>query len=371
MADWDRVERLRSRGWDWDRIASDEKVDFHADEGAGDPGRALRALYYQRRSKAQRRPTGGSKDGEASGGGRDPDKPRLTLVRFGYVLVPLAATWLLLAYLFPSPVGVYVSAIPDLAILLFVAAGILGFGLLRTADRWNPAMRNAAAIGCVLGLVIAGGVGLVAYSQGCPNLTSSTQAEPFSFQKANNAAWQDNGAPVFFFYGASGCPFCSASSWSIWYALQAFGSVSGVTYGYSSHTDEFPDTPEIIIQGLSVQSKYVALESAENLNGQAVGPTPGSCIQQAYVSAYDSKGIPFIVLNGQYFHQTTLVDPTPLAGMTGPQVMGQMQNQSGAAWDAISPAAYWMMAFLVKLNNGEPSNVADNATVRADLGQIS
>lgn len=369
MTDWDRIERLRSRGWDWDRIATDEKVDFHADEGAGDPGRALRALYYQRRSKAQRRPAGGSKDAEGNGG-RDPDKPRWTLARIGFVLVPLAAIWLVLAYFFPSPVGVYISAIPDLAIVLFVAAAILGFGLLRTADRWNPTMRNAAVTGCVLGLVIAGGFGLAAISQGCPSLTSSTQAEPFSFQKANNAAWQENGAPVFYFYGASGCPYCSASSWSIWYALKEFGSVSGVTYGSSSPTDSFPNTPEIILQGLTVQSQYVALVSAENLDGAPVGPTPGSCTQQAYVSAYDTQGIPFVVLNGQYYHQGTLVDPSQLAGMTAPQVMGQLQNQSGVAWTAISPAAYWMMAFLVKLNNGNPSNVANISQVQSDLSQI-
>lgn len=370
MTDWDRIERLRSRGWDWDRIASDEKVDFHADEGAGDPGRALRALYYQRRSKAQRRPGSGSKDGE-TGSGRDPDTPRWTLARIGFVLVPLSAIWLLLAYVYPSPVGVYISAIPDLAILLFVAAAVLGFGLLRSADRWNTTMRNAVATGCVLGLVIAGGFGIAALEQGCPSLTSASQAEPFSFQKSGNAAWQDNGAPVFFFYGASGCPYCSASSWPIWYALKQFGSVSGVTYGASSPTDQFPNTPEIILQGLGVQSQYVSFVSAENLNGQPVGPTPGSCIQQAYVSAYDTHGIPFVVLNGQYWHQGTMVDPGQLAGLTPQQVMGQIQNQSGAAWTAISPAAYWMMAFLVKLNNGNPHSVDILAPVQSDLSQIS
>src|SRR5260221_13404644 len=99
MVDWDRIERLRSRGWDWDRIASDEKVDFHADSGAGEPGRALRSLYFQRRSRAQRRPT--SEDGGTGGGGTS-DRPRWTLLRFAYVLTPLFAIWFVLAYFFPS-----------------------------------------------------------------------------------------------------------------------------------------------------------------------------------------------------------------------------------------------------------------------------
>ncbi|HZY69921.1 MAG TPA: hypothetical protein VFF67_03685, partial [Thermoplasmata archaeon] len=72
MVDWEAVERLRSKGWDWDRIAGDAKVGFQADEGAGDPGRALRVLYYQRRSKAKRRPSGSGKDG---GAGADGDLP--------------------------------------------------------------------------------------------------------------------------------------------------------------------------------------------------------------------------------------------------------------------------------------------------------
>ncbi|MCI4335609.1 MAG: DUF929 domain-containing protein [Thermoplasmata archaeon] len=370
MADWDRVERLRSKGWDWDKIAGDERVDFHAEEGAGDPGRALRALYYQRRSRAQRRPSGGGKSGSGDDMA-DPTRPKWTFARIGFILTPLVGVWALLAYIFPSPIGVYVSAIPVLAVALFASAAVLTFGLLRTADRWNPTMRNTVAIGCVLGLVIAGGFGLAAISQGCPSLTSSTQSEPDSFLKANNGAWQENGAPVFFFYGASGCPYCSASSWSMWYALKAFGTVSGVQYGSSSPTDSFPNTPEIIISYLSVQSKYVSLVSAENLDGVAVGPTPSSCIQQAYVSAYDTSGIPFIVLNGQYYHQGTLVDPGQLSGLNATQIMGQIQAQSGVAWNAISPAAYWMMAYLVKLNGGAPSNVASISQVQSDLSQIS
>ncbi|MFI5415389.1 MAG: hypothetical protein ACHQ16_07010, partial [Candidatus Lutacidiplasmatales archaeon] len=65
MVDWELVERRRSKGWEWDRIAEDPKVGFHADDSAGDAGRALRALYYQRRSKAKKRSSGS--EGEPDG----------------------------------------------------------------------------------------------------------------------------------------------------------------------------------------------------------------------------------------------------------------------------------------------------------------
>ncbi|HUJ77531.1 MAG TPA: DUF929 family protein [Thermoplasmata archaeon] len=369
MVDWDRVERLRGKGWDWDRIADDASVDFHADSGAGDPGRALRTLYYQRRSRAGRRGGGrGTGDGD-----RADDRPKWSLLRASFILTPLVAVWFVLAYVFPSPVGVFVSAIPVLAIVLFAVVAVLAFSLFRATDRWNTTFRNGVVMGSILGLVIAGSVGLAAISEGCPSLTPVQSTEPGGgWTKAGNAAWTDGGAPVFFFYGAVACPYCSASSWSIWYALSKVGTVTGVQYGHSSSSDVYANTPEVILDALSVQSQYVSFQPAENHDPvQTVGPVPGSCVQQAYVSAYDSSGIPFVVLNGQYIHQGTLVDPTQLAGLPATEVMEEIQNQSGTAWSLISPPAYWIMAYIVHLNGGNPQSVANIAQVQQDLSQIS
>ncbi len=376
MVDWDRVERLRSKGWDWDRIAADEKVDFHAEEGAGEPGRAMRALYYQRRSRRQRQP--GEPGKAARGGAAEAEGSRWTLARAGYIVTPLFGLWFVLAYFFPSPVGVYVSAIPLLAIFLFASAAVLAFSLIRSAEKWNSAYRNSVVIGLVLGLVVAGGFGLAAVSQGCPSLTSAYSAEPQNWHKATNAAWADNGAPVLFFYGAYACPYCSASSWAVYYAAHKLGTTSGIEYGHSSPNDVYASTPEILLDTLSLQSQYMALEVSENHDPLVTaGVTPASCIQQAYVSAYDTGGIPFIVVNGQYFHTGTIVNPQnttsgfSLNSYTGPQILGEITNQSGPAWDDISPGAYWLLAFMVKANNGAPANVAAIPQVQQDLSQIS
>lgn len=379
MVDWDRIERLRSKGWDWDRIASDEKVEFHAEEGAGEPGRALRVLYYQRRSRKQRRPASSDDNGGADSRSLE-DKPRWTLARIAFILTPLFGIWFLLAYVFPSPVGVYVTAIPVLAIFFAATAAVLAFALLRSAEKWNRVYRNAAVMGVVLGLVVAGGVTLFALSQNCPTLTASLSPEPSSWNKAANAAWTSGGAPVFFFYGAYACPFCSASSWSMYYAFTKFGTVTGIQYGHSSPNDIYPNEPEIYIDQLSVQSSYVAVIAAENHDPtNTVGPTPGSCIEQAYVSAYDTSGIPFLVINGQFIHSGSLVSAggngasdnmSQLQGLSGAQVMGQINNQSGPAWNAISPAAWVLMAYIVHANGGQPANVASIPQVKAILDQI-
>ena len=53
MTDWERVSKLRDKGLDWTDIAKDRRVGFVADSGL-DPERALKALYYRRRSSSQR-----------------------------------------------------------------------------------------------------------------------------------------------------------------------------------------------------------------------------------------------------------------------------------------------------------------------------
>jgi hypothetical protein len=372
MTDWDAVERLRSKGWDWDRIAGDPKVDFHAEESAGEPGRALRALYYQRRSRQQRRPSKGSK-AEREADSKDPSRPKWSLARIGFLCAPLFAVWLLIAYLYPSPVGVYITAFPTLLFLFIVAVGVLCFGLLRSVDKWTTTYRNALIMGAVAGLVIAGIAGLASVAAGCPSLTPNVSGEPSQWEKANNPAWTSGGSPVFFFYGSIACPYCSASSWAMYLALSRFGTVSGFSYGYSSPTDPAgPNTPEIILAGTSYQSQYIALDVAEATDPTTITyPAITSCVEQAYVSTYGSGGIPFNVINGIYLHSGTLVQPSALHGLTTTQVQGQLANQSGPAWDAISGPSYALEAFMVKADGGRPASVASDPNVASILSQIT
>jgi uncharacterized protein DUF929 len=367
MVDWDLVERRRSKGWDWDRIAEDPRVDFHADESAGDPGRALRALYYQRRSKGKRKP---STDG-GSQTDLEPEK-RWTLERVMAILVPLFGLWTLLAYVIPSPVGTYVPAVPDLILLFLASVFILAYALLRATERWNVTIRNAVILGCVLGLVVSGGLGITAVVNGCPTLTNSSSGEPQNWTHVANAQWAENGAPVFFFYGSAACPYCSASSWAFVVALEAFGTLSGTYYDRSNPTDVYPNTPETVLANAVYQSRYITLEVAESTDDNQIlaAPTTG-CVQSAYVSAYDSGGsIPYVVVGGTYYHIGVMVNPAQLQGLNAQQVQGQVNNQSGTAWNAISPIAYALEAFFLKCDGGQPSSVASNPAVKAILDQI-
>jgi hypothetical protein len=381
MVDWDYVDRRRAKGWDWDRIAEDPKAGFHAEADAGDPGRALRALYYQRRSKG-RRAAGDSDRPNRDGTGDEGPRPYSLFARIGLILAPLFGIWFVLALVFPSPVGTYLAAVPWIGLLLAVGALVLAYGMLKSTTRWAPALRTSLVIGIILGFCVAGAMGGVALIQGCPTLTSTTTGMgSFNWEKAKNPEWTESGVPVFFFYGSIACPYCSASSWAMANALMAFGNLMGTSYGSSNPGDVYPNTPEVILASATLTSQYVALHVDESTNpDQITTPATPSCIDTAYVSSYDSTGsIPYVVVGGLYIHVGQLVDPgqmrvpqTPTGTpLTPQQVQGEINNQSGPAWNAVSGQMYFIEALIVHLNNGQPSGVAANPIVQQDLKQIS
>ena len=358
MVDWDRVAQLRSKGWDWDRIARDPKVGFHPEASVRDPGRALRGLYQRQRSQRGRSerevaPSRPSKKDETLAEGR------WSLARLGYLLTPLFGLWFLLAYVAPSPVGILLPAFPWLGLGLAIAAFLLLFGLLRTSGRrWTPIYRTTLIGGVVLGLLVAGSAGVVGYlAFGCPYLppASTLTSEPGGWSKVNANAWQEGGKPVVFFYGATWCPYCSASSWAIWKALTEFSSsVTNVQTSYSADDPAGPYTPEMVLASAQVVSPVIAFEVTEDTSGvQGSYAGTSNCYQQAYVGAY-SNGIPFLVVNGQYVHTTSLVSPSDLstwaddANGGASTVQSSVASETGAPWTYVGPPACWLMAYLAK-----------------------
>jgi thiol-disulfide isomerase/thioredoxin len=362
MVDWDRVELLRSRGWDWDRIAADPKVGFHPETSVKDSGRALRGLYHRQKSREGRkgreepviRPS--KEDKEAT-------ERKWNLPRIGYLVTPIIGIWFLLAYVAPSPVGILVPAFPWLAIGFAGAAFVLLFGLLRNPGRrWSPVFRTTLIAGIVLGLFVSGLVGVTGYlAFGCPYLPPASTLAGLpgpGWAKANVGAWQEGGKPVMYFYGASWCPYCSASSWAIYKALTEFGSVSGAdgAIQFSSLSDVYAGTPEIVIANLGFSSSTVSLVVTEDTSGvDGTFPGTNNCFEQAYVGAYSAGSIPFLVVNGQYVHGgSTIVDPALLASYTYSQTGGsgagtmlsQVQTENGSGWNVVSDQAWWIMAVL-------------------------
>ncbi len=367
MVDWDRVEELRSKGWEWERVATDPKTAFHPDPGITDAGRALRALYRRRLRTAQR-----GEPAPKGAAGKKVGKPRWTLLRAGMLLTPLFGVWFLLAFFIRSPIGTYVPAIPLVALGLAVSGFALAFGLLKAADRWNAVLRRSATLGVVLGVVVAGGLGLVALAAGCPTLTGIPSGAPGQWQKVANPLWSDNGMPVFFFLGSTACPYCSATSWAIQVALDRIGSLSGVTYSASNPGDIYPNTPEVVLAGTNFSSSSLEFQVAESTdNMQVTLPAFANCVQRAYFSAYNLQAaVPFMVVGGHYLKVGPNVDPAALQGLSTTQLRQQIQSQSGGGWTAVQPGADWLTAYLLKIDGGLPASAAQIPTVAQDLAQI-
>ena len=373
MVDWDRVEELRGKGWDWDQLADDSRVGYQAPPGITDKGRALRSLYVRHARTASRE----AKPPGPKSSQRTDQKTKWTLARVGMLLTPLLAIWFLIAYFVPSPVGVIVNAIPDLGLGLAASAFLLAFGLLRSERKWSSALRGALAAGIILGLVVSAAFGIGGLLAGFPTLTSVTTNSSDGFRLAKNPVWTDtltpSGKPVFFFFGSAACPFCSASSWAMVVALERFGALSGTTFDYSSSSDVYPNTPETVMAAAKLVSSYISLQVAETTDTSSITlPGYANVYQNAYVVAYDSGGtIPYVVIGGQYFTVGTLVNPAVLAGMSAGQVQSSIGTQSGAAWTAISPAADWLTAFLLKVDGQQPASILRQyPNVQTDLAAI-
>lgn len=375
MVDWDRVEQLHAKGLSWEEIATDPKVGFHPDQSVSQAGPALRRLYHRRRSRAERHieapPAPKRADAKA---GR-----RWSLARIGYLVVPLVAIWFVAAFFVPSPVGLILPALPYIAIILAVGVFVLVFGLLRTTHRWSKVLRSTLVIGIVLGLVFTGLISLTAVLIGCPFLPSASaltgQPGPgWASTPSYVSAWQQNGLPVTYSYAATWCPYCSASSWAIWKALTEFQTgfggttmgIPGTTFGYSSPSDVYPSTPQIVLSSLQVNSPAAAFIATEDTTG-VDGHVPGTsdCVQQAYVSAYSGNAIPFLAVNGRYIHGgSSLVNACLLLNYEGSgagNVASSVLTESGVPWSGATNNCYgttvtvaginiqagWVTAFMV------------------------
>ncbi len=388
MVDWDRVEQLRKAGWAWDEIAEDPKVGFQAAKGA-DPGRALHVLYRKRQGRGDQKESAAPKPSKRVA---EELERKWTLARIGYLVVPLVAVWAVVAYLAPSPVGLILPTIPYVALILAIAVVVLVYGLLRSARRWNKVFRNTVVGGLVLGLMFTGVVALAGVLVfGCPVLPPAaalgSQPGP-GWAVASVSPWQENGLPILYFYGASWCPYCSASSWAIYKALTEFGTLSGQYTSFSSSSDVYAGTPEMVLGNAQLTSSNISFVVSEDLSGvDGTFPSTSNCYESAYVSAYSGNSIPFVVVNGQYIHGgTTLIDPQDLSAYTSGNTGGsgattvesQVHAESGSAWTTISPQAYWIMAYLVKATGAPVGYLAkqygwSSATesgVQADLAMI-
>jgi hypothetical protein len=382
MVDWREVERLRSKGWDWASIAVNPKVSFAPPEGAGEPGRALKALYLNRKSRRSRSSRGQSVDEEE---GQERQGRGVLGNRFfigGVFLALTTAVWSGVVLYRPAPFGVLLPFFPDLLVGLLLGVALIGLAFAFGTNGIRGMWVKPLVIGVVIGLVGVGLSGYVAYSQGYLSLGSAYQYSG-GWQKASNPLWLDGGRPVVFFMGSAACPFCSASSWSIRDALQAFGGLTGWTYATSSSTDSAgPNTAEVTLYGTTLGGSYLAWDPQEDSNTQTIQQPALSPTEKSYLLAYNPSGsIPFIVFGGIYIHTGTYVSPAALCvnqqignPYTPQQIDQQIQSQSGPAYQSILAQTYLLEAYFLKLdqlaNITPPSTVASDPNVQADLRTI-
>lgn len=385
MVDWKEVERLRSKGLDWSSIAEEDKVGFSPPEGSGDPGRALKTLYLNRKSQRSRSSRGQSvaaEETDFTSAGSKLWSNRLLVL--GLFVAVMLGAWSVVALWRPSPFGALVTFYPDLIVGLILGGALLAGAFVIGSTDVRAHWMKPVAIGLVVGLVGVGLSGYVAQSQGYLNLQPcSLSYDGGAWCKAPNSQWTDSGKPVIFFFGSEACPYCSASSWAIRDALQAFGTLTGWGYSTSSPTDSAgPNTPEVALDGSSLASNYLSWDPHEDSDNQQINYPAVSAQENSYVLTYDNgESIPFVVFGATYMHTGTFIDPSAMCvnGQLGnpytpSQVQGQITNQSGSAYSAIAPETYLIEAYFVKVIElaglNPPASVTQNPSVQSDLQSI-
>ncbi len=375
MVDWERVERLRTKGLDWDEIASDSKVKYQPPDGVQDSGRALKTLYYSRKSTRGQSARKKSETSKTT----PKDAAKGFLIPGGLTLAVIGLVWAPISY-YSSWVGVltpatYVILVAIAGLVLLAVGTVLGTG--RISENWKKPL----AVGLVLGLVISGATALTGAGLGVPNLSRNTVGEPGGWQgeSPRNTLWTENGQPVIFYLGSIACPYCSASSWAIQAALSNVGTLSGTQYGTSNPADVYPNTPEVEFVSASLASNYVAVDFKEGNDDSSTAVLPSlSLLEQAYVSTYNGGGsIPFLIIGGVYFHVGTFVNPQILAGLSPNQVANIMANPSTNqnVYNTIHQQQLYIEAYIVKVDTlagiTPPTFGSDETNVQDIVSAIS
>lgn len=243
---------------------------------------------------------------------------------------------------------------------------------------YTPHLGPISDVGPVVSSLLGGG--RTGSGDGPSLATQYSAVEPQGWFRYANPPWLAHGAPVIFLYGSLACPYCTASSWAIWVAVQQFGPLTGSSFVVSSPDDVYPSTPGVDLSAAIVSSPNVSLAVYEGTNPDLITTPslpPGDPTN--YVRTYDPTGtIPFVVIGGTFVHAgMSLLSPTSLenqssgSAYTPQQVEGQIASHSGPVWDALAPSVWMIEAILVYLNDGHgPTTVTSNPNVETLLAQI-
>jgi Domain of unknown function (DUF929) len=216
----------------------------------------------------------------------------------------------------------------------------------------------------------------------CPTLSTSYGSEPGGWSRAANSAWTVDGKPVFFFYSSLACPYCAASSWVLWFALAQFGNWTGLAYAQSMPSPQiYPNTSSLNFSDATYSSEWVATDFWVGASTTAIQFPSLECPESAYVTSYDFGGIPFVVIDGQFFETGTLSSPaafrTDPANDSSPAlsagaVRAEFDNQSGPAWQNSTFQIALVEAAIVIANGGRgPPAVLSNGTVQQAIHSMT
>lgn len=237
---------------------------------------------------------------------------------------------------------------PLLASLALVAAIVVGFAWIgRSAPAATATAADAAAVAATMTTIPAAAFDAVGGG-------SVRQ----SLAKGGGQTLRIDGKPAILYVGADFCPFCASERWALVAALARFGTFGGLELERSSPTDVFPDTATFSFRGVSYRSDLLAFAPVETADRDGRPITHPSPVQQASMTAYNSRGsIPYLSLADRWYLVGAGVPPDAMAGKDWRQIAREAADPSTVNGKAVLGHANQIAAALCVLTDGKPAAV--------------
>jgi hypothetical protein len=257
-------------------------------------------------------------------------------------------------------------------------------------SRSRPVLWKSAALGVVVGLIVAGFAALSTANEGPHGMMSpGSTIGNTSWIVADNNPWRaSNGEPVVFWYASAACPYCDADSWALQLALEQFGQLGGALSTTSSPSDVYPGTPGVNLAGSFLFSNFISWDPKEDSNNIVLGTPSITPAERAYIGAYAGP-VPFITFGGLYMHSGGLLSPSVFCSSgcnetipgdpnyvaySPSQVQEFLASGQGPVYNAIIAQACLLEAFFWKIDSlsgiTPPSSVTELSAVASDFQSI-
>jgi hypothetical protein len=181
----------------------------------------------------------------------------------------------------------------------------------------------------------------------------------------NKSAFQYDGKPGLFFFGAEFCPYCAAERWALIASLARFGTFSHLDVTKSNAKDTDPNTATFSFRNTTYTSPYVGVRLLENETGDHAVLQAPNAQEAALLKGFNVTGYPFIDVANKYSENSPEYNPAILQGLTWSDIASNLHDPTNPITQTIVASSNYISAAICAANGGQPASVCKSKGVEA------